>query len=1176
MKKTIHTVFCVERLESRELLSGGSVVTTPVVTTPAIVTRAAATAATPSVDFSSGFSSAAGLLTLSGSANLNGSRLNLTNASPLFQSGAAWVNTKQDITAFSTTFNFQLSNASADGFAFVIQNAGTSSLGTSGGNLGYTGIANSIAIKFDLYNNSGEGSDSTGLFINGAPPLTAGSVDLTGSGIDLHSGHTFTVTIAYANGLLTQTILDTTTLATFTRNYAVSIPTVVGANTAYVGFTGATGGLTATQDITNWTYTPTAQSGLPAPTGVTPTVSPTSISLAWNAVTGATSYNVFRSLLPGGEGATPYATGLATPAYTDTAVIGGTTYYYQVVAVSSAGSGASSAEVSATAAVTLPAAPTNLAATVNSYNQITLNWADNSSNESGFRVEQSKDAGVTWTQITATAANVTTYVVTGLPAATPYSFRVRAFNAAGNSAYTNIAAATTAALATAINYPSGFASATGAFATNGSASLIGSRLNLTNASPLFQAGSAWFNARQDITNFTTTFSFQLTNASADGFAFVLQNASTAGLGLSGGNLGYSGIANSVAIKFDLYNNSGEGSDSTGLFVNGAPPLTGGSIDLTGSGIDLHSGHLFTATVAYTNNVLTQTITDTVTAASWTHNYTINLPTTIGSTTAFAGFTGATGGLTATQDITAWTYSTPLSSQDAQPPTAPTNLSSTATTLTTASIQWTASTDNVGVVGYTIYRSGTKVGSVDGATTSFADSGLAANTSYTYTVTASDASGNVSAVSQGLVVKTLADTQAPTAPSNLSLTASAPTALTIQWTASTDNVGVALYTVYRNGLQIGKSNAATFSDTGLTANTTYVYTVTAADASGNVSLPSAPFSATTPVNDSQAPTAPTNLTLVVTTPTTATIQWTASTDNVAVNGYSIYRNGVQVGIVTAATTTFTNTGLTTNTTYSYTVVATDAAGNASAASTALPVTPASIPPIAGSWNLSFNENFDATPNPATWSNLYWWYGNAGTQATFDPNQISVANGTLNITAVNTPETALNGVTNPYTSGLLSTGGVKNFKQAGFTFTYGYVEARAKIAPGQGMWSALWMLPADYNDNFELDVFENLGRLPMNDQGFLHANGYTFYSGFSNPQPVDLTQAYHTYGVDWEPTYVAWYLDGVEVYRFTGPANIPNRPMYLVLNLDAGGWAGPLDGSSPTQSSWLVDYVRVWQH
>src|SRR5262249_40447776 len=107
-----------------------------------------------------------------------------------------------------------------------------------------------------LFDNAGEGVNSTGLFTNGAAPVGAGSVNLAGTGIDLHSGHAFNVTMTYDGVTLTVTIKDKVTGASATQKYAVDVVKTVGGSRAFVGFTGGTGGLTATQDILAWDFNP--------------------------------------------------------------------------------------------------------------------------------------------------------------------------------------------------------------------------------------------------------------------------------------------------------------------------------------------------------------------------------------------------------------------------------------------------------------------------------------------------------------------------------------------------------------------------------------------------------------------------------------------------------------------------------------------------------------------------------------------------------------------------------------------------------------------------------------------------------------------------------------------------------------------------------------------------------
>jgi hypothetical protein len=226
---------------------------------------------------------------------------------------------------------------------------------------------------------------------------------------------------------------------------------------------------------------------------------------------------------------------------------------------------------------------------------------------------------------------------------------------------------------TVINFGSGFAAAGMQF--NGTAKLVGTALQLTdNAAAGFEDGSGYWTTAVNVSSFTTDFTFQLTlvNAGSDGFTFVLQNAGLTALGTDGGGLGYAGMAKSVAVKFDLFNNNGEGNNSTGLYLDGNAPsvpatnLGGGACTTAApcpspttfaAGIpNLHSGDVFHVHLTYDGTTLTMTITDTaVPADTYTTSWAVNIPTAVGGTTAFAGFTGADGGLTAQQQILTWTY-----------------------------------------------------------------------------------------------------------------------------------------------------------------------------------------------------------------------------------------------------------------------------------------------------------------------------------------------------------------------------------------------------------------------------------------------------------------------------------------------------------------------------------------
>src|SRR6266513_218183 len=277
--------------------------------------------------------------------------------------------------------------------------------------------------------------------------------------------------------------------------------------------------------------------------------------------------------------------------------------------------------------------------------------------------------------------------------------------------------------------------------------------------------------------------------------------------------------------------------------------------------------------------------------------------------------------------------------DTAPPSTPTGLTGMAAGPTRANLSWSASTDNVGVTGYIVRRNGVQVATP--VTTSFADTGLSAATTYSYTVAARDAAGNISPNSATASV-TIADTTAPTTPTGLTAAAAGSSGANLSWSASTDNVGVTGYIVRRNGVQVATPATTSFADTGLSAATTYSYTVAARDAAGNTSPDSTSVSITiASAADTTPPTTPIGLTAAVAGSSGANLSWSASTANVGVTGYIVRRNGVQVA--TPATTSFADTGLSAATTYSYTVAARDAAGNISPNSTSVSVTTPPPPP-----------------------------------------------------------------------------------------------------------------------------------------------------------------------------------------------------------------------------------------
>jgi pullulanase len=182
-----------------------------------------------------------------------------------------------------------------------------------------------------------------------------------------------------------------------------------------------------------------------------------------------------------------------------------------------------------------------------------------------------------------------------------------------------------------------------------------------------------------------------------------------------------------------------------------------------------------------------------------------------------------------------------------------------------------------------------------------------------------------------------NSQPPTQPTALAAASITASSLVLSWTASTASAGISGYNVLRNGTKVGTAASTSYTDTGLSAATSYSYTVSANDSAGNTSTASASISVMTLA----LPTQPTNLSAGAVTSNNVTLTWSASVAAQGVAGYNIFRNGIKVG--TSATLTFTDTGLTGSTSYSYTVSAYDSAGDTSPLSAALMVTTLVQPP-----------------------------------------------------------------------------------------------------------------------------------------------------------------------------------------------------------------------------------------
>ena len=330
------------------------------------------------------------------------------------------------------------------------------------------------------------------------------------------------------------------------------------------------------------------------------------------------------------------------------------------------------------------------------------------------------------------------------------------------------------------------------------------------------------------------------------------------------------------------------------------------------------------------SVTTTTYSNTGLAAATSYSYRVR------ATDAAGNFSGYSNTATAT---------TPAP-PDTTPPTAPAGLTAMAASPSQVNLAWTAATDTVGVTGYLVERcqgSGctafAQIASV--TTTTYSNTGLAAATSYSYRVRATDAAGNFSGYSNTATATTPAppDTTPPTAPAGLTAMAASPSQVNLAWTAATDTVGVTGYLVERcqgSGCtafaQVASVAGTAYGDAGLAPATSYRYRVRAMDAAGNLSGYSNTATATTPAPpDTTPPTAPAGLTATAANKSRINLAWTASTDNVGVTGYLVERcqgSGCTAfaQIASVAGTTYSDTSLSPATSYSYRIRATDAAGN----------------------------------------------------------------------------------------------------------------------------------------------------------------------------------------------------------------------------------------------------------
>lgn len=232
---------------------------------------------------------------------------------------------------------------------------------------------------------------------------------------------------------------------------------------------------------------------------------------------------------------------------------------------------------------------------------------------------------------------------------------------------------------------------------------------------------------------------------------------------------------------------------------------------------------------------------------------------------------------------------------------------------------------------------------------------------------------------------------------------------------------------------------------------------------------------------------------------------------------------------------------------------------------------------------FSDDFDGkTLDDAKWSTCFHFgYADSGDsqfrctlgnapQGVNEPDNVTLEKGIARLMAIKEPR-AFGGKMYGYTFGMLST-------LDKFSFTRGYVEIRARLSGGRGMWPALWLMPASKNWPPEIDIAECLGREPRLIHGTLHYTGTVgkpLEDGLAYKNSADCSNDFHVYAVSWTAQEIVWFFDGIPYHRVTH--DIPNEPMYVLMTQGfgaPGSWGGAIDGTTPFPNLMQIDYVRVY--
>jgi fibronectin type 3 domain-containing protein len=621
---------------------------------------------------------------------------------------------------------------------------------------------------------------------------------------------------------------------------------------------------------------------LPAPVNVWVTsVTDNSVSLEWNTVTGANGYNIYRSASENSAYAKVNSSVITAASFTNTGVSSNTTYYYRVYAVSSGGiEGLPSTAVSCT---TLRAAPGNLRVTSVTDNDINLAW-NTVNGVSGYNIYRSSSANGSYSKLNSSVISAASYFDMGLSSNTNYYYKVSVVVDDIEGVLSSAVSGTTL-----LSAPDNLRIIA---VTDVSVNLEWNALTEANGYNIYRSTSENGTYTKVNSSIITTVAYTNTGASSNTTYYYRVCAVS-----SGSVEGVRSAAISGTTRRSAPGNL-RVTSATDESINLAWNTVTGA-----SGYNIYRSDSTNGTYTILNSSLISALSYTDTGLSSNASYYYKVSVVVDDVESV--LSSAVSGTTLL--------------------IAPDNLRVTAVTDVSVSLEWNALT---GANGYNIYRSTsengtyTKVNSSIISAVSYTNTGLSSNTTYYYRICAV-ASGSV----EGVRSNAISHTTLMSAPGNFRAASATDSSVSLTW--NTVN-GAGGYNIYRSIIQNGtytKLNTSiittnSYTNTGLASNTNYYYKVSAVSSGGIEGVQSGAISGTTLL------VAPGGLNVTAITDVTISLEWNSL---IGANGYNIYRSVSENGTYTKVNTSvitvlsYTNTGVSPDTTYYYRVCAVSTGG-----------------------------------------------------------------------------------------------------------------------------------------------------------------------------------------------------------------------------------------------------------